>query len=143
MLVRYLTLGFTVIGIMLASCVPIGASVRVRHERQLVEIMPGIYVYEDDPQEVFYVSGFYWRRHGSTWHRSSYYDRDYHEIDVNIVPSQVRVLPQGRYVHYRRDKDQRDDGRDDRYRDKGKGKDKDKDEDEDDHGGRGRPPGHL
>ena len=94
-------LGLATVIVALMSCFPLGTT-HVRSRSQLVEVSPGISVYEVYPEEVYYADGYHWRRSGERWERSSDLDRGYTAVEINAVPSHVREVPQGQYVHYRR-----------------------------------------
>jgi hypothetical protein len=80
----------------------------------LVVIHPGISVFADQDQEVFYSDGYYWARQDSEW----YHARDPHgswsRVERGRVSPTLDRLPPGRYRRWRgddREKNAREYGR--------------------------------
>ena len=70
---------------------------------QLVAVEPGVEVVADANEPLFYSDGYYWLYRDGLWLRSDNYRGGFARIDVNMVPTQLRRLPEpGSYVHFRR-----------------------------------------
>ncbi|RPJ07786.1 MAG: hypothetical protein EHM28_06030 [Spirochaetaceae bacterium] len=66
----------------------------VRDNPDLI-VIPGTYVYymDSDDGDVFFYSGFWWRRWHDSWYRSDHYHGSWVIIDVGYVPYAVVHLP--------------------------------------------------
>jgi hypothetical protein len=79
-----------------------GATVRVTSP-ELVAVSPGVQVVADADEPLFYADGYYWLYRDGVWLRSDSYRGGFARMDVNMVPSEVREIPQPQvYAHYRR-----------------------------------------
>lgn len=96
---------FISMGALSASCtLRGGASFRgtSTYEPQLVEVSPGIWVVEDNPEPVFYDDGYYWRYNSGIWYRSHYHNSGWVHMGHHQVPRTViQINRPGQYVHYR------------------------------------------
>ena len=67
----------------------------------LVVVSPGVQVVPNYEEEVFFVDGWYWSRHGEGWFRT----RDHHGGWVGVererVPEALVRIPRGHYRRYR------------------------------------------
>lgn len=70
---------------------------------ELVAVQPGVEVVADADEPLFYADGYYWLYRDNIWLRSDSYRGGFARIDVNLVPNQLRTLPQPRaYAHFSR-----------------------------------------
>ena len=70
---------------------------------ELVAIQPGVEVVADADEPLFYADGYYWLYRDGMWLRSDSYRNGFARIDVQMVPDQLRRLPEPRhYAHFRR-----------------------------------------
>ena len=67
----------------------------------LVVVDPGVYVVEDYDQEVFFVDGWSWSRHGEGWYRTRDYRGGWVAAPPRYVPARLVRMPPGRYRHFR------------------------------------------
>src|SRR5438105_15670397 len=71
------------------------ADVRVTSP-ELVVVQPGVEVVADADEPLFYADGYYWLYRDGLWLRSDSYRNGFARIDVNIVPAQLRQIPEPR-----------------------------------------------
>jgi hypothetical protein len=70
---------------------------------ELVAIQPGVEVVADADEPLFYSDGYYFLYRDGMWLRSDSYRGGFARIDVQMVPDQLRRLPEPRhYAHFRR-----------------------------------------
>jgi hypothetical protein len=69
-------------------------------EPPLVVVSPGVYVVEDYDQEVFFVDGWYWSRHGEVWYRTRDHRGSWVAAPPRFVPVKLAHVPPGRYRHF-------------------------------------------
>jgi hypothetical protein len=67
----------------------------------LVEVSPGVQVVADRDEEIYFVGGWYWVRHGKHWFRARDHRGGWAYVDDGAVPETVVVVPQGKYKHYK------------------------------------------
>ena len=89
----------------------------------LVVIEPGVQVVEDQDEEVFFVSNYYWVRRGPRWYRTKDHRGGWVVVDGPGVPASLVRVPEGRYRHYKRE--DREEKREDRKEKHKGGKHKD------------------
>jgi hypothetical protein len=89
--------------ILAAGCVGTEAGyVRVASP-ELVAISPTVQVVSDADEPLFYAWGYYWLYRDRVWLRSDSYGGRFAPIDVEVVPGELRAIPQPQaYAHYRR-----------------------------------------
>ncbi len=61
---------------------------------------PGIYVIPDSPEEVFFVSGYYWTAHHGNWYRCSGHRGKWVRIHRRHVPAIIISVPAGKYRNW-------------------------------------------
>jgi hypothetical protein len=102
--------GVAVVALLLAAPVARAQSVTVevgpppiRFEAPppLVEVSPGVQVVPDQEQEVYFVDGWYWTRHGNRWYRARDHRGGWVVAEERAVPQTIVVLPRGRYRHWK------------------------------------------
>ena len=79
----------------------IGPRIRLPESPGVVLVSPGIMVIEDYPDEVFFVSGFYWTLHGGHWYKCGGHKGRWIKTNRGKVPSAVLKMPPGKYKHWR------------------------------------------
>jgi len=67
----------------------------------LVEVSPGVQVVPDREQEVYFVDGWYWTRHGKHWFRTRDHRGGWVVVGESEVPQTVVVIPPGKYKKYK------------------------------------------
>lgn len=70
----------------------------------LVVIEPGVQVVEDNDEEVFFVSEYYWVRRGPTWYRTRDHRGGWVMVDDPGVPQTLVRVPAGKYRRYKHGK---------------------------------------
>jgi hypothetical protein len=75
-------------------------TIRFEQPPPLVVAEPGIQVVPDQPEEVFYVDGWYWTRRGDHWFRTHDYRGQWVGADRRIVPDRLYRVPPGHYRHW-------------------------------------------
>lgn len=94
---------------------------------QLVVVAPGVQVVPDVDEEVFFVDGFYYARHGDGWYRSKHHRRGWVLVPGHRVPARIVKFEPGRYRRWKpehHDRGVRDHGRGDgRWGDDRRGRD--------------------
>jgi hypothetical protein len=79
-------------------------TIRFEQPPPLVVAEPGIQVVPDQPEEVFYVDGWYWTRRGHHWFRTHDYRGQWVVADRRIIPERLYGVPEGRYRHWHADR---------------------------------------
>jgi hypothetical protein len=68
----------------------------------LVAVQPGVQVVADADAPLFFADGYYWLYRHGVWLRSETYRGGFAQVDINLVPMQVRSIRRpSAYVHYR------------------------------------------
>lgn len=71
----------------------------------LVVVQPGIQVVENQPEEVFFVGGWYWCRRGDYWYRARGPRAAFVYVEPYYVPTRLAYLPPpGHYRHWNRER---------------------------------------
>ncbi len=70
----------------------------------LVVVEPGIQVVEDQDEEVFFVSDYYWVRRGPRWYRTKDHRGGWAVVDGPGVPPSLVRVPSGKYRRYKHGK---------------------------------------
>ena len=70
----------------------------------LVVIEPGVQVVEDNDEEVFFVSEYYWVRRGPNWYRTNDHRGGWVMVDGPGVPPSLVRVPAGKYRRYKHGK---------------------------------------
>lgn len=70
----------------------------------LVVVQPGIQVVEDHDEEVFFVNGHYWRRHGGHWYRAADHRGGWVYVEPRGVPGTIVRFAPGQYRRYKHGK---------------------------------------
>jgi len=68
----------------------------------LVVVQPGVQVVENQDEEIFFVSGWYWVQRDGYWYRARSPRRDFVFVESRRVPGAIIRLPPGHYRHWRR-----------------------------------------
>jgi hypothetical protein len=93
-------------------------SIRFEAPPPLVVVEPGIEVVPDQPDEVFYVDGWYWTRRDGRWFRTRDYRGQWVVAERRIVPERLFGVPEGRYRRWhgeRRHEERREERREERH----------------------------
>jgi hypothetical protein len=70
---------------------------------ELVTISPGVQVFADADEPLFYSHGMYWLWRDGYWYRSDNYRNGYVRVDFVYVPGELRIIERPQvYVQYRR-----------------------------------------
>jgi len=88
--------------------------IRFEEPPPLVVVEPGIQVVPDQPEEVFYVDGWYWTRRGDRWFRTHDYRGQWVVAEPRIIPERLHRIPEGHYRHWRAER-RRDERREERH----------------------------
>lgn len=70
----------------------------------LVVVEPGVQVVEDQDEEVFFVSEYYWVRRGPRWYRTKDHRGGWVVVDGPGVPPSLVRVPAGKYRRYKHGK---------------------------------------
>lgn len=70
----------------------------------LVVVEPGVQVVEDQDEEVFFVSDYYWVRRGPRWYRTKDHRGGWVVVDGPGVPPSLVRVPAGKYRRYKHGK---------------------------------------
>lgn len=76
-------------------------SLRFEVQPALVVVSPGLMVVEDYPEEVFFVSGWYWHKKGPHWFRARDWRGGWVAAPYKIVPGSLVKLSPGKYRHFK------------------------------------------
>ena len=66
----------------------------------VVLVLPGIYVVPDYPEELFFVSGFYWVVRSGHWFRCSSKEGRWVRVEGRRVPGGLLKIPRGKYKNW-------------------------------------------
>jgi len=66
----------------------------------LVVVEPGVRVVPGVEEEIFFVDGFYYVRHGNGWYRSRSHRGGWAWVEPRYVPARIVRLPPGQYRHW-------------------------------------------
>ena len=76
-------------------------SLRFEVQPALVVVSPGLMVVEDYPEEVFFVSGWYWHKKGPHWFRARDWRGGWVVAPYKVVPGSLVKLSPGKYRHFK------------------------------------------
>ncbi len=75
-------------------------SIRFEARPPLVVVRPGVYVVRDHDEEVFFVRGWYWVRHGDVWYRAHDWRGGWVPAEPRYVPTTIVAMPRGQYRQF-------------------------------------------
>ena len=76
----------------------------------LVIVSPGLYVIPDSPEEIFFVSGFYWTMRDGAWYRCLKNHRHWARVEREHVPMMLTKMPPGQYKRWNPEHDAEEHG---------------------------------
>lgn len=66
----------------------------------VVLVSPGIFVISDYPDEVFFVSGFYWTLYGGYWYRCDGHKGNWIKAKKGKIPPGLVKMPPGKFKNW-------------------------------------------